>query len=192
MLNVKSENDVVDILSSFHCSKNSDVESFLRTKSIRFEKADKSRTYLIIDECSFINGKIEILAYFTVAIKKIDLADDISKKLRRELDGISKTVCYFNSYLIGQLAKNDYCANKIKGQDIIKYSEDTIVEVYKIIGGRIIIIECENIDALKNIYFKNGYKMLQVDMNSNLIQLYKPIKTLTKLTCGAGDMCLKT
>lgn len=99
LLSVKNENEIMDILSSFHCSKNFDVESFLRTKSIRFEKADKSRTYLII--------------------------------------------------------------------------------------------ECENIDTLKNIYFENGYKFFQVDMNSNLVQLYKPIKTLTKLTCVAGDMCLK-
>lgn len=178
LLNEIDEEEVVNILASFKCEKNEDVDSFLKNKSIRFEKADRSRTYFIIDYISFTKGKIAILAYFTIAMKKVDLGSDISKNMRKELDGISKEASYFNCYLIGQLAKNDYYTDFIKGKDIIKYSEETILEVYKIIGGRIILIECENLEALKKLYFSNDYKFLQIDEKSNLIQLYKPIKSL--------------
>ena len=41
---------IKDAVSSFSCTRNQDVENFLKENSVRFEKSDITRTYLIIDQ----------------------------------------------------------------------------------------------------------------------------------------------
>lgn len=38
------------ILSSFCCEQDEDIENFLRNRAVEFEKLSKARTYLICDE----------------------------------------------------------------------------------------------------------------------------------------------
>ena len=38
------------ILSSFSCERDEDIENFLHSKAVEFEKLSKARTYLICDE----------------------------------------------------------------------------------------------------------------------------------------------
>ena len=74
-----------EVLSLFFCPKNSDVETFLRDKAITFEKASRARTYLILDEEALTDGKINIIAYFTVSMKALNLREGISKNVRKHV-----------------------------------------------------------------------------------------------------------
>ncbi len=103
-----------EVLSLFFCPKNSDVETFLRDKVITFEKASRARTYLILDEEALTDGKIAIIAYFTVSMKALNLREGISKNVRKHLDGLgNKQGSTFVVYLIGQLGKNDNYRSEI-------------------------------------------------------------------------------
>lgn len=164
-------------VSNFFCKKDQDVQNFLHKNAIRFEDADKSRTYLIVDEAELSNQRLVILGYFSLELKSIDLAEEISKSKRRELDGISKDAKSLNVYLIGQLAKNDLYIDKITGSEIIDYAIPLIKDCMKKIGGRVVLVECKNKKKLLEFYHRHNFKVLQSTPDSeDMIQLIKIIK----------------
>ena len=117
----------------------------MREKAITFEKASRARTYLILDEEALIDGKINIIAYFTVSNKALNPRDEISKNVRKYLDGLgNKRGSTFVVYLIGQLGKNDTYRLEIDGNELVARAIATIKEAYEIVGGRCILIECQN------------------------------------------------
>ena len=164
-----------EVLSLFFCSKNSDVETFLRDKAITFEKASRARTYLILDEEALTDGKIDIIAYFTVSMKALNLREGISKNVRKHLDGLgNKQGSTFVVYLIGQLGKNDNYRSEIDGKELIAMAIATIKEAYDVVGGRYILVECEPVPGLKKLYEDNDFTFLQESLeNDSLIQFIR-------------------
>lgn len=54
-----------ELLSSFQCALDIDIQNFLKEKAILYEQQNISRTYLLIDE-----SHAYLLAYYTIAIKE--------------------------------------------------------------------------------------------------------------------------
>ena len=112
-----------DILSEFSCTKNLEVENFLKNNAIEFTKKHQSVTYLVFS----LEGE-RFLGYFTLAIKPVSVKKNIlSKSMIRKIKRIGKydkkTGTYtFSAYLIAQLGKNFNCANGelITGDDLLK------------------------------------------------------------------------
>lgn len=109
---------LTELLSSFSCAKDADIESFLHNKAVNFEKLSKSRTYLIMDEDDLTEGKEHpaIYGYVALALKILSVPDNASNRLRKELDGLSakihgQQISDFPCYLIGQLSKNSAIEN---------------------------------------------------------------------------------
>ncbi len=156
-----------EVLSLFFCPKNSDVETFLRDKAITFEKASRARTYLILDEEALTDGKINIIAYFTVSMKALNLREGISKNVRKHLDGLgNKQGSTFVVYLIGQLGKNDTYRSEIDGKELITRAIATIKEAYEIVGGGIFSLSVNRSLASKSftkitasLFFKSRSRM---------------------------------
>ena len=156
-----------EVLSLFFCPKNSDVETFLRDKAITFEKASRARTYLILDEEALTDGKIDIIAYFTVSMKALNLREGISKNVRKHLDGLgNKQGSTFVVYLIGQLGKNDTYRSEIDGKELITRAIATIKEAYEIVGGGIFSLSVNRSLASKSftkitasLFFKSRSRM---------------------------------
>ena len=173
LLETYEEEKVKNLLNSFSCSKNSDVENFLKNSAILFEKLNKSRTYLI-----FKKETTDILAYFTLTMSILKIVDNISKKILKRLDGISKEKKEFPVYLIGQLGKNDKFWNEINGKEILQEAIDTICNTNELVGGRVILIETLNNKNLIKFYEDNGFKILQkridkkLDKNTKYIQMH--------------------
>ncbi|UYZ67635.1 hypothetical protein LP090_05095 [Moraxella bovis] len=94
------------LLKEFACPKNPDVERFLHQKALRFEESHNARTYLILSEMG------EILAYFSLSFKEVDLqVDKISKSEIKQLDGINKNANKIRVFLIEQIGKNSLIAD---------------------------------------------------------------------------------
>lgn len=87
--------------------------------------------------------------------------------------------------LIAQLGKNymnDY-RKLITGDELLKMAIDKVSAAQRIIGGKVVYVECEDIDILKKFYEDNGFvifgkrrldKEERGEMNgSHLIQLLK-------------------
>ncbi|MBO0562597.1 acetyltransferase [Clostridium botulinum] len=166
-----------NLLSDFDCKNNKDVSRFLKEKSIRFEQADKSRTYLIVPEENPLNsnGAFNILGYFTLAEKKITLPKNISKSKIQKYDGMDKKASEVNCYLIGQLGKNDKYKNDIVGKEILDYAINIIKKCREFIGGRLVLVECEKKKKLINFYNDNKFEYLTKDENTDLLQFVLPL-----------------
>lgn len=76
-----SEETIKEVISTFYCSKDPDIESFLKSenKAILFERKSKSRTYMIFDEDGLEGGTFILLAYFTIAMQTLKVPDGTAK-----------------------------------------------------------------------------------------------------------------
>ena len=64
---MSDEQKAQELISIFVCSKDSDVENFLKERAIAFEWMGKSRTFLIFNENE---EEFKVLAYFTLALQE--------------------------------------------------------------------------------------------------------------------------
>lgn len=148
-----------NILSNFSCPKNKDVQEFINIKAIEFAKQGLAATHLVFSK------KMEILGYFTLSnktlsIKKAALSRTLIKR-------ISKFATYDNgaheymlgAILIGQLGKNYYndLNQYISGQDLLALACNKVKEAQLDIGGKVVYLECEDKDILKDFYQNNGF-----------------------------------
>lgn len=116
--------------------------------------------------------EIQIIAYFTLALKTLHIAKETSKSTRKKIDGLSKTKDEVPGYLIGQLARNDYYFGEITGKEIIDYAINIVKQATGFVGGRFVLVECKENEKLIKLYNDNGFTKLQKD-NDGLVQLFK-------------------
>jgi hypothetical protein len=117
----------------------------------------------------------DLLAYFSVSFKELILeGTGLSKTKIRSLDGISKNAERIRSFLIGQLGKNMAInGNPIGLADILNEAYAVFVAARQLIGGRVIILECENIPELIAYYERHGFALIEtVTGDSGLRTLY--------------------
>lgn len=119
----------------------------------------------------------QILAYFSLSLKEIHLNQDnekpISKNLRKRLDGICKNSDRVNAYLIGQVGKNDSIKDNPINLDLILEEAYTIIDkANQLVGGRVIILECEKAEKLVSLYQRNGFDILIDNPAERLITMY--------------------
>ena len=189
IIDEKGEDFCREILSFFSCPPNPDVEKFLTKRSaIDFAKQSIAQTFLVY---ASYRGKNVLCGYFTIANKYIVVGShSVSKTTARRLrkfamPNISDDNLVIMAPLIAQLGKN--CMNDyrklITGDELLKMAIDKVSAAQRIIGGKVVYVECEDIDILKKFYEDNGFvifgkrrldKEERGEMNgSHLIQLLK-------------------
>ena len=156
------EKKTKEILNSFECELNKDVEFFLKEKAIQFLKMGISKTFLVTTK---YKEKEVLIGYFAltnkvVRIKKKLLSNSLRKKIVRFSEQSNLEKNYLVSLpLIGQLGKNyknEY--NKlISGRELLTLACDKIIEAQNILGGKFAFVECEDIEKLKEFYESNGF-----------------------------------
>ena len=100
---------VEDAFKKFSCQHEVDLENFLINKSILYENSQYGKTFLLVDKVLLQQGEFQIVAYYTIAMKSLDI-NQLSKKKRRKVLGGQPGRDQMNSmsaYLIGQLGRND-------------------------------------------------------------------------------------
>ncbi|MGD9555103.1 MAG: hypothetical protein AB7V28_12030 [Arcobacteraceae bacterium] len=141
-----SKRKVRELLQTFPCTRNLDLQDFLHKKALIFEKHLRSRTYLYID-----NETKTVAAYFTVAISTLH-TDGISREVIKMLDGYQDDTKSIPCFLIGQLGKSDqYQATKI-GEYILEDAIETIDDLHYAVGGRFILLDAVNIPKVIEFY----------------------------------------
>lgn len=189
IIDEKGEDFCREILSFFSCPPNPDVEKFLTKRSaIDFAKQSIAQTFLVY---ASYRGKNVLCGYFTIVNKYIVVGShSVSKTTARRLrkfamPNISDDNLVIMAPLIAQLGKNymnDY-RKLITGDELLKMAIDKVSAAQRIIGGKVVYVECEDIDILKKFYEDNGFvifgkrrldKEERGEMNgSHLIQLLK-------------------
>lgn len=166
---------LVRLLSGFSCSKNPDVERFLKKSAIEFTKKNQSVTYLVFSKD---NG--ELLGYFTLALKPLTIrgktvSNSTKRKLLRisELDEDSDTYT-MSAYLIAQLGKNyaDGREKEITGKALIELAWMIIEKTQDMFGGMVVFLEAENEEKLLSFY--RGSRFSQFDTRQTVSGVEEP------------------
>lgn len=146
------------MLSSFSCPKNPDVESYLHSKAVDNQLRDRSRTYLIVRD-----DDAALLGYFSLSLKELELCNaTISKSQVRRIHGFDRNAQSVPAYLIGQLGKNySISDNHLNIEIILQEIYGVIEQARHLIGGRTIILECENKSSLVSMYQDQGFKAIE-------------------------------
>lgn len=148
------EDEVLSALEDFRCSKNPEIEFFLRSNAVDFAKRKISVTHLILDD----NG--QIVAYFTLTHKPANIsAESLSKSAIKTLSRyavLDKDSNSFNisAFLIAQFGKNSSYkgTRNISGNKMMDFCFEILETVQKQVGGGIVFLECENKKPLLNFY----------------------------------------
>ena len=187
-MNAVEDNKLKNMLSSFSCVYDEDIQNFLHNRAVDFELLSKSRTYLIIDKEQFQKPGIKldeltIYGYISLAVKVFTVPETTSNRQRQQLDGFSakehgKQISNFPCYLIGQLARNSNVPkDSISGAELLNFAYDIIAISVDAVGGRNILVECHNNKKLVQFYLDNEfYKISQMpDENQTMIQMIRRI-----------------
>ena len=189
MEKTKDDGDLLmQILSSFSCVQDKDIETFLYNKSVEFEKLSKARTYLICDadqllSDGFCMDQLVIYGYVSIALKVLSVPDNMSNRKRKEIDGLSakihgEQIKDFSCYLIGQLSRNSNVArDSISGADLLQSAYDVIAAATDAVGGRYVMIECHQEQRLIDFYSANGFEEISriADENRPMVQMIRKI-----------------
>lgn len=162
----------------FSCQREIDLENFLVQKAETYEKADVGKTYLCVDKKKLEEGEFVILAYFSLAQRTIDLGE-LSNKKRRKLLGSypgRDKLKSISAFLIGQLGRCDDCSSAdLSGQQLLDECYHAISLAAKIVGGKLLVLECRE-HMYEKFYKNQGFKKLYDELNEeNLYTLYKKI-----------------
>lgn len=97
--------------------------------------------------------------------------DNVSKTQLKKLKATQKDKP-IKTFLIGQLGKNSSIVdNPLNLQMIFDEAFSKIGEARDIVGGRTVILECEDCDTLIHYYEKHGFIFLQKD-DDQLVTMY--------------------
>lgn len=155
MTEMNEDKELLPFLSSFLCSLDPDVQGFLHTRAIEFEKLSKSRTYLVLNQDELKDAKITdltIYGYITIALKVLSVSTSTSRRIRKELDGLSakihgSLINTFPCYLIGQLGRNSNISHEVlPGEELLKLANSIIADAVDAVGGRYMMIECKDVE----------------------------------------------
>ena len=174
-----TEKDLSPFFNDFTCEREKDLEIFLRNKAITYDNSNLGKTSLIIDKDSFDQGKLDVMAFFTIGQTSVDigaLSNNKKKKLLGSVPGRDKLLSY-QAYLIGQLGRSDmYTTDDISGETILNECYAEIRKVQRIVGGRLLLLECRE-HMFELFYQKKGFeKLTDFPDEQGLYTLYRRIK----------------
>ncbi len=158
MIDALGEDAVKDILSEFSCSKNTEIEHFLKNNAIDFAKRKLSVTYLIFD----LDGNLS--AYFSLTHKALEienknLSASVRKKIERFTQPNDESDCYIvSAFLIAQFGKND-SERQLSGDSMMESAVKILSSVQHNVGGGIIYLECEDKESLLSFYRNNNFRI---------------------------------
>lgn len=162
LVNAVGEIKVNERLGDFFCPQNEEIDVFLKKNAIEFAKRKMSITYLVLDK-----SDAEILAYFTLTHKAIEVSNDgLSNTSRRKLSAHSRLDSSNNTYnisafLLAQFGKN-YAVDggkRISGKDLMDLANGVLADIQHRIGGGFVYLDCENNPFLIHFYEDiAGYK----------------------------------
>ena len=169
MISEAPQEQLNEVLKNYQCTKDKDIETFLQTKAVTYEKRGWCSVYLLIDKERFVrDGHFFIDGYFTLSNKIVQLTDAVSGSKRRKLfNGMKKESDMAHFILIGQLGKyiGQGKAGEIVGDasatQLLDQAFGIIYEVKKRITCSCVLIECRDEPKLCRLYEDYGFRELQ-------------------------------
>lgn len=180
ILENQGEQVAVDLLSSYSCPLNPDIQKFARERSVEFSKKGIAQTHLVFAD----DGEaLRLCAFYTLAFKVLTvplggLSKNTVKKLSRYgVTSSDRMRIEIPAPLIAQLGKNyeDGANRLIDGDDLLNLACERVGGIQREIGGKLVYLECARTEKLIEFYERNGFRRA-VSENApedGLIQLFR-------------------
>lgn len=189
MLEEIGEPDTVSVLSDFSCPYDSDIEYFIKKKSIPFEKAGVSRTHLVF---CLEEQKALFVGFYSLASKPFFPDHTLSKTERKRYYGTTYSAVeslmasgcsYVNSILLGQLSKNfNHGYDKyITGDILINLAFERIINWYQMYGGITIHLDCRDEEIIMKFYERHGFVRFSERISEDGIKYHVYVMALKNL-----------
>lgn len=126
----------------------------------------------------------ELAAYFALTPKIFTLGEDaeLSKNLRKKF-GFGR--CpepqkpdQLSCVLLAQLGKNDEYKGSFSIEEIMHHCMAVVREIHGLVGGQVLLVECEQQPKLRKMYESNGFKYVQDCPSSSGEMLHQLFRTL--------------
>jgi len=169
-----AEEIAADAMAAFSC-QDKDVENFLRSKAFDFERRNKSRTYLIIDQEQYCGGDFVLVAYFTLSHKFLELQRTLSPRKIKEIDGFKADALGVVVPLIGQFGKDEAKGKPYTGKEILNVCMKVVYQIQELAGGRHVLIECHDTKKVVDFYTSNAFYLLQADKEDKYWQMVRKL-----------------
>lgn len=115
--------------------------------------------------------------YFSLSFKEVSLARaTISKSQVQKISGGMRRETV-RGFLIGQLAKNEKVpTTRVNMARILEEIYIVLMRAQKAIGGRVILLECDDTESLVRHYKCHGFNSLTKDPDGMLVmyKIFKP------------------
>lgn len=154
LMDAIGEEKLQNLLSTFSCPKNFEIETFVRKNAIEFAKRKMSITYFIIDGMSRIVAMFA-LTHKAVQIMSCELSSSVRKKLQRYAQVDAETgELTLSAFLIGQFGKNYQYSDLpgLEGKQLMTAVFEILQHIQREIGGGVVYLECEAKPQLLNFY----------------------------------------
>lgn len=161
VLKTEGEDFVRNLIDSFSCKYNADVDNYLKEDAVLFTAMSSTVTHFVFDSDTGL-----CVAYFALTHKPIALAKDVlSGNQRKRIERFSKfdddaKRYHVSAYLIAQLAKNYNAADGrlITGEQLLDLARGELRIAKKQVGGQVFFIEKEQGNVkLDEFYKRNGF-----------------------------------
>ena len=154
------EGETKNLLSDFSCSKNQEIENYVRKNALDFARRKISMTHLVIDD----QGRLA--AMFALTHKAIEInGEGLSKTTRSKLQRFAEldetTDCFsVSAFLIAQFGKDDLAGYSLSGDILMASALDVLTTAQRNVGGGVVYLECENRPRLLEFYQSshNGFR----------------------------------
>jgi len=162
------------MIEEFSCSRDPDVERFLKKNAIFFEHQGLSRTYLYV---SLEEDRPRIAGYFSVAITVTSFVQ-ITRSRKSKVLGFKPgrdAKDHFGGILIAQLARGDgFSTVELDGKGMIQNAEEVIEKGRYYLGGKIVYLDCK--ELLLSFYQSHGYRpIVDEPFPDGFYKLYKTL-----------------
>ena len=166
------------ILSGFSCPQNKEIEKFIKTKAIDFERINLTWTFLIFIR---VDNSLKLVAFYSLGLGRVVIRKKLTRKQKKQYFGTTYPIGKdISTVLIGQISKNYSFDHQkyVKGSDIINIIIEKLVEINKSISAVSVQIECEDVNNLKLFYEQFGFKFLYKNDKNNLCTYLIPTSKL--------------
>jgi len=166
-------------LNSFYCSKDSDIQDFIRNNIERFEDKSICRSYLILDRKNNDNENFYILGFFALSLKILYVDQNkLTRKQKKDMN-LLKDQDGIPSYFIAQLGKNDMFKYNFKGEYLLNEALNIVYRCIEMLGGTIVWLEAnKGADYVMNFYKDYGFMELQSELQEDQLERTQLVKYL--------------
>lgn len=145
---------IEELLKTFKCSKNAELQDFLHEKALKLEASHHTRTYILFSQ----EGRIE--GFFSLALNILETSN-LSKTFVKKLS-TSHNACLerLPCVILGQLGKDD--CSSISGDELLRNAIAMILEGRKYFGGKFVLLDSVNVQKVIRFYERHYFKGLPI------------------------------